>query len=91
MRSVLYNEKVLKFNVTGFTSPAESKQLADKVIELLENYNGTQDEMGRLKRYLAQPHRYTKSQERDILSVWGVFERRKKKRAGQRDTIQRGH
>ena len=74
-----YEDRILTWTVEGFLSPSESQQLADKVIELLEDFNGTQDEMGRLKRYLAQKHRYYKSQERDILSIWGIYERRKKK------------
>ena len=78
MRSVLYNEKVLKFNVTGFVTPAESRVLADKVIVMLSEYEGRPDEMGTLKRYLDQSHRYTKSQERSIDSMWNVYQSRKR-------------
>ncbi len=73
MRSVLYNEKVLTWTVGGFLTPDESKQLADKVITMIADYEGTPDEMGRLNRYMGQSHRYTKSQERDIVSMWGIF------------------
>jgi len=62
----------------GFTTPAESQALADKVIDLISNYNGTQAEMGRLKRYMGQEHRYTKAQGRDIDSMWGRFKHKKK-------------
>lgn len=63
----------------GFTTPAESQALAGKVIDMISQFKGTQDEIERLKRYLRQKHRYTLAQERDIDSMWGLFERRRKK------------
>ena len=69
----------LSWTVQGFTSPAESKALADKVIRLISEYEGTPDEMERLERYLRQEHRYTKAQEWDIESMWVIYDSRKKK------------
>lgn len=79
MRSALYNERAMSWEVFGFVTPDESKILADKVIDMLSHYKGTQDEMGRLKRYLGQEHRYYKAQERDIESMWTMYETKKGK------------
>lgn len=40
---------------------------------------GTQAEMERLERYMRQVHKYTLAQERDIDSMWGIFEAQKRK------------
>lgn len=63
----------------GFTTPAESQALAGKVIDMISHFKGTRDEIERLKRYLRQKHRYTLAQERDIDSMWGLFEAQKRK------------
>ncbi len=75
-----YADKVYTWTVTGFLSPDESKLLADKVITMISDYNGTADEMGRLSRYMGQSHRYTVAQGRDIEGMWGVFKYPKKSR-----------
>ncbi len=76
-----YADKVYTWTVGGFLTPDESKLLADKVITMIADYEGTPDEMGRLNRYMGQSHRYTKAQERDIVSMWGVFKYPKKSRS----------
>ncbi|KKN77655.1 hypothetical protein LCGC14_0357800 [marine sediment metagenome] len=72
--------QVKKWAVTGFATLAESKKLADKVITMLSEYEGRPDEMGTLKRYLDQEHRYTVAQGREIDSMWQIFTKPKKAR-----------
>ncbi len=72
--------QVKTWAVTGFATPAESKVLADKVITMLSDYNGRADEMGTLKRYLDQEHRYYKTQASEIESMWQIFKKPKKVR-----------
>ena len=72
--------QVKTWAVTGFATPAESKVLADKVITMLSEYEGTDDEMGTLKRYLNQEHRYYRTQVSEIESMWQIFKKPKKAR-----------
>ncbi len=72
--------QVKKWKVTGFCTPAESQVLADKVVELLASYDDTPDEMGTLKRYLNQEHRYYRTQVSEIESMWQIFKKPKKAR-----------
>lgn len=72
---------VKTWEVTGFHTPAESVELANKVIELLSHWDGTHNDIEVLKRYLRQEHRYSISQGRDIESMWSIYEAAKRIKA----------
>lgn len=73
--------QVQTWEVTGFHTPAESVELAGKVIDLLSNWDTARTDIEVLKRYLRQDRRYTVSEGRDIESKWNIYESAKRQKA----------